>query len=302
MDVVHIQRFVAAADYRHFRRAADHLNVTQPSLTRSIQLLESILDVQLFDRGPRGVTLTVFGEAFLPHARSLINDRERAVSAIQEIKGLGQGQIRVAVARSFVNEIVPSAIMEIIQKSPHIVINIIESHIPAALDLLREGSLDLCFGLHAPWLDQTNITFDAMWERRLFMVGRASHPLAGSQENTLEALAAYPWIIPDEDELVLRWRHGFERLGIAVPASPIRTSSFSLLRSCLLAGDFVSPMEQDSMRSELKSGQLVVLRKNEPESNFQMGVFSRSGRTMTPVAQALIAAVQKAGNALVAQD
>jgi len=73
-----LRYFVAVADELSFTRAAERLFVAQPSLSRQIAALERALRVALFERGPRGVTLTAPGEALLPTARQLLADWEHA--------------------------------------------------------------------------------------------------------------------------------------------------------------------------------------------------------------------------------
>ena len=64
---------MAVVEHGNVRRAADHINLSQPALTKSIHNLEDELGVQLFTRGPRGVAPTIYGEILLPHARLLRN-------------------------------------------------------------------------------------------------------------------------------------------------------------------------------------------------------------------------------------
>ena len=63
--------FVAVAAEMNFHRAAERLNMTQPPLSRQIQLLERNIDVQLFDRSGRNIRLTAGGRRFLVEAQDL---------------------------------------------------------------------------------------------------------------------------------------------------------------------------------------------------------------------------------------
>ncbi|MFI6833795.1 LysR family transcriptional regulator [Kribbella sp. NPDC050241] len=69
VDLRLVRYFLVMAEELHFTAAARRLYVSQPALSNQIRRLEGLLGVQLFERSPRGVTLTAAGEAFLPHAQ-----------------------------------------------------------------------------------------------------------------------------------------------------------------------------------------------------------------------------------------
>ncbi|MFJ1895269.1 MULTISPECIES: LysR family transcriptional regulator [unclassified Streptomyces] len=83
MDTEALRTFVRAAELGRLQHAADELGVTQQAVSKRIAALERELEVHLFTRTPRGVELTLDGQAFLPHARSVVAGVERAVSAVR---------------------------------------------------------------------------------------------------------------------------------------------------------------------------------------------------------------------------
>ncbi|MFE1930101.1 LysR family transcriptional regulator [Streptomyces sp. NPDC059474] len=78
LDLRLVRYFTVVAEYGNFGRAAIGLHLAQPSLSRQIQRLEAQLGVRLFDRSPQGTSLTDAGRAFLPGARILLHEAERA--------------------------------------------------------------------------------------------------------------------------------------------------------------------------------------------------------------------------------
>ncbi|MFK4540742.1 DNA-binding transcriptional LysR family regulator [Streptomyces tendae] len=83
MDTEAVRSFVRAAELGQLRHAADELGVTQQAVSKRIAALERSLGVRLFTRTARGVEPTLDGQAFLPHARSVVAHADRAVAAIR---------------------------------------------------------------------------------------------------------------------------------------------------------------------------------------------------------------------------
>ncbi|MGW7514439.1 LysR family transcriptional regulator [Streptomyces sp. NPDC054796] len=93
MDTEAVRSFVRAAESGQLRHAADELGVTQQAVSKRIAALERRLEVRLFTRTARGVELTPDGQAFLPHARSVVASADRAVAAV----GPGSRALRIDV-------------------------------------------------------------------------------------------------------------------------------------------------------------------------------------------------------------
>ncbi|GAA1038807.1 LysR family transcriptional regulator [Virgisporangium ochraceum] len=93
MDLDAVRTFVTAADSGQLQEAAVALSVTQQAVSKRIAALERHLEVRLFTRTPRGVRLTVDGQAFLPHARELLRVAERADASVRP----GRRALRVDV-------------------------------------------------------------------------------------------------------------------------------------------------------------------------------------------------------------
>ncbi len=83
MDLEAVRTFVAIADARQFSEAAIELSVTQQAVSKRVAALEKDLGVRLFTRTARGAQLTVDGQAFLPHARDLLQAEERAAASVR---------------------------------------------------------------------------------------------------------------------------------------------------------------------------------------------------------------------------
>ena len=91
MELRHLRYFVAVAEEATYAAAARRLAVAQPALTRQIHALEWELDVELLERGPKGVALTPAGEVALVSARHVLRQVD---AAVERARGSSEGIVR----------------------------------------------------------------------------------------------------------------------------------------------------------------------------------------------------------------
>lgn len=140
--------FVAVAEELHFTRAAERLNMTQPPLSRQIQLLENELGVQLLDRTNRTVRLTPAGRSFLIEARRILHQSEHAALAVRRVSTGEAGAIAVGFTAASAYSALGSLLETARTALPGVEILLRELVTRDQLGALGEGSLDL--GLARP--------------------------------------------------------------------------------------------------------------------------------------------------------
>ncbi|MEB3035084.1 transcriptional regulator CynR [[Mycobacterium] nativiensis] len=101
MELRHIKYLLAVADHQNFTRAAEALHVSQPTLSQQIKQLEQALGVELLDRTGRAVRLTDAGSAYVHHARLALRDLDAAERAVNDVRDLSRGNLRIAVTPTF---------------------------------------------------------------------------------------------------------------------------------------------------------------------------------------------------------
>ena len=97
MDVKQLRFFQGVAECESFTKAAEQLHIAQPALSIAIKKLEDELDVLLFNRRDRKISLTAEGEALLLHAQSILQGVNNAKQEIADLRGLLKGEVRVGL-------------------------------------------------------------------------------------------------------------------------------------------------------------------------------------------------------------
>src|SRR5437016_9259966 len=100
MEIHQLAYFESVSRHLHFTRAAEELNVAQPSVSQQIRKLETELGAPLFHRMKRRVALTEAGKTFLPHARAVLRQLEEGRVEVQELSGLRKGTLAVGAPPS----------------------------------------------------------------------------------------------------------------------------------------------------------------------------------------------------------
>src|SRR6266852_98940 len=100
VEIDHVEAFVAIVRRGGFTRAATSLHLSQPAVSRRLDLLEREVGQRLFDRARGGARLTEAGRAFLPHAEALLASMRDGVEAVQALDRADHGAVTLALSRS----------------------------------------------------------------------------------------------------------------------------------------------------------------------------------------------------------
>ncbi|MWA15542.1 LysR substrate-binding domain-containing protein [Streptomyces sp. BA2] len=265
--------------------AAAELHVTQPAATRSLHELEDILGVTLFERGPRGIAATVFGEAFTQHARAVLAQLTQAGRHVVELADADRGTVIVGTHLAGSNVLLPRAIARIKERRPYLTVIVREASPEALLLDLEAGRIDFIVGrLTVP-------SGEGMVRRKLYdesveLVVRAAHALAGKADVDLAELMDYPWILPGAETALRREvEEFFTRHGFALPMNRVETTSFLTVRQLLLETDVVAVLPSLIVRDDTRIVRLPVALDPIGHS---VGLTLSAARTLSPSAEALI--------------
>ncbi len=179
-SLVQLTHFVAVAEELHFGRAAERLGMTQPPLSRQIQLLERDLGVQLFNRTSRLVTLTPAGKAFLVDAHSILRESQRAALSVRKASAGKSGMLRVGFTGGSVHNGLATILSTAREVIADVEVELLEMVTTAQLDALSDSRLDI--GLVRPPLTRPDLSSQSIVREDLIAAIPHGHELADSDE------------------------------------------------------------------------------------------------------------------------
>ena len=192
MELRHLRYFLAVAEERHFRRAAERVFVTQPTLSQGIGTFESELGAALFDRSNRKVRLTPVGEVLLPHARRVVEAAERAEAAVRAAAEGRAGTLRIGYEPAVMRDGLPQALRAFREDVPDVSLDLIEIEGHVQADRLRDNDLDV--GMLLLPVEAVHLVVEPLFSRGVSVVMPDDHPLAASDTIRLADLAGVPHV------------------------------------------------------------------------------------------------------------
>lgn len=179
----------------NLRRSAAALSLTQPAATRMLQELEQTLGVKLFERSPRGMAATPYGEAMIRHAGAVLADIDSAREELAALAEGSHGRVAVGTLMSTSSLLLPRAIARAKADAPRLQVAVHEGTHEQLLAALLAGDVDVMLGRVLPGTAQESVTVEILYREEFRVVCGAGNPLAGRRVK-LGELVDRPWILP----------------------------------------------------------------------------------------------------------
>jgi len=280
---------VAVEQHHSLVQAAQHLGLTQPTVTKALQETEAILGVPLFNRTNRGVEPTSYGSALARHARVVIAEMRNAEDELADLRDGTGGRVAVGTMIAASARLLPEAIVRLKLERPHVVVVVREGDNDILMPALRRGELDIVVGRLPQFSDREGVVQEALYDEIACLVVRPDHPLAGQSSISPADLEDCGWILPTPQTTLRRQLDKFFYDNcLKVPARLVESVSAAVNLHLLLNADVIAAMPYQSVRGLSLSGQLKLLPIALPATLGPVGVSRRSDADLSPVCEALM--------------
>jgi DNA-binding transcriptional LysR family regulator len=270
------------------RKAADHLHMSQPAVSRAIADLERTLGVTLLDRGSQGVEPTVYGRALLDCGVAVFDDLRQGLRSIEFLADPTVGEIRIGSNEALIAGLLPAVFSRLRRQHPGVSIHIMPVAIPARQrNELSERKVDVIVGRITSSIGE-DITADVLFHERTFVVAGLQSKWARRRKIELAELANEPWSLPSPDTLIGSLiADAFRASGMRFPPRGAAMGTLHLFNALLASEPFLAVVP-GSLLQFGATPPLKVLPVNLPIPAWPVGIMTLKNRTLTPVVTSFI--------------
>lgn len=215
MNLNQLYYFKVLARLEHYTRAAEELQISQPTLSQSIASLENELGVRLFEKRGRNIMLTQNGRAYLKHVESALSELSEGRSAVEKFNRAENGHVRISFITNVGAFIVPRLITGFIANpmTQGISFSCREGNTNDLLNGLKDERYDMVICSKKD--NEPSLDFTPLISQSLVVLVPVDHPLAEKRSLTLKETAKFPFImhIPDSGMRTIENRL-FDNVGV----------------------------------------------------------------------------------------
>lgn len=291
MDLRQLEYFLRVARRRNISLAAAELNITQPSLTKSIKLLETELGVRLFDRLARGVELTDYGRTLQRHAETIHVQTADAFTEIAVMRSGAFDTISVGAGPAWLRRHLPLAVAQTVTRYPGARVRVGGGFDEELFRSLRGGEFDFVVAELPQPEDRRGLDVRPLTSDELGICCRAGHPLTQRRRSAARDLLEFPWVLlPRRTHAQRRLTAFFTMQHLSPPDTVVETNSHAFLLNMLRHSNALTFTASRTVDIEEGAG-LVMLNVPRLRIRREAGIVLRRGGFLSPVAEHLIASL-----------
>ncbi len=286
MDLGQLDAFLQVAEQRNFSRAAEALGLTQPSVTARIQALERDLGESLFERNGRGVRLTEVGDSFLPHVQRVLKALHDGKDAVQSLRKLELGTLRLGAAPTISTYVLPALLKEFSSRYPGLDVSVRTDYSQQIVQMVLadEVQMGLERGTTHPEVETIPLYSDDV-----ILVTAADDPLAEQEAVGIKDIAKRRLIMFNRGSSYYALVDSALR-DAGVPVSPaMELDNMEATKKMVEVGLGIAMLPRVAVAQEVERGELREIEvKNMTMPRREVALIYRKGRPLSRAATAFI--------------
>ncbi len=289
MDLYQLETFVAVAREGSITRASERLHLSQPAVSAHIKAIEDALGLAVFERTPRGMSLTGEGERLLSKAEQTLADQRELMAEATRIKGRLAGKLRLGAGSNSNGEAVGRLLTVLAERFPDVEVVLSHGTSQDILTGIRNGSLDAGFYNEVGEPEPEVATLEVA-RFGIYLVAPPKR-VAVSEPPDWKALAELPWIYPASSACCGRTAESLFRANAIRPKRIISVDREAVTRTLIAGGTGVGLLHADTAREAQARGEVDLLF--ESGALVRVLFAHRASRAQDPLLTAAVSAVRR---------
>ncbi|MDF2642975.1 MAG: LysR family transcriptional regulator [Pseudomonas sp.] len=288
-----LRLMLALQELGSLRRAADHIGMTQPAATKMLHEAEDLLGVELFERLPRGMRPTPFGETVIYYARMVFAELSGMREELVALESGNLGRVAVGAIPALASGLLTRTIAHLKDSHPRLSMSIQVDTSDVLVQALLQDQLDIVLGRIPSGARAEELIFDSLGEEALCVIAGAQHPLAHADNLNWAELQNMTWVLqqhPSPMRSIIN--QVFHNARVDIPSSIVETTSIMTLLSLVQQTDMlgVTPL---SVVEDYPGRDLLAVLPIDFEARLPpYGLITRRHRIQSSAMQAFINSVK----------
>jgi len=239
MELQTLRGFYWTGVHSSFSKAGKVLNIGQSAVSHQVKALEEELQVKLYQRAGRGITLTPAGRILMAYVDIILQTLDNIESHFAELAGSPEGTVTMAAYRGIMQYKLPQIVQSFKKKNPEIRLVILNKPLDREiLDIVSAGDAD--FGITSSWNDFVDLSFYEVWSYDMFLCVPSNHHLAGRLRVSLKEIVREPLILYEQENSIRRKTESVFKENNLAYSIVIETSGATVIQEYVKIGQGIS--------------------------------------------------------------
>jgi DNA-binding transcriptional LysR family regulator len=289
MDLKVLEAFCRIVELKSFSRAAEAVELTQPTVSAHIKTLEGEVGIRLFDRAGRAVKPTQAGELLYGYARRILTIRDEAWQALGEHKGGLTGHLTVAGSSIPAAYLLPALVAEFKRKHPAVGLTLAAGDSRGVAREVAEGRIEVA--MVGARFDEARLRYERFAEDELVLAVPPDHPWADRATVRPQELLGQSFILRERGSgtrKVMEEALAARGVNPASLRAALEVTSSEAVRQALKAGAGIAIVSRRAIEDEIRYRQLIVLGVQGLRLRRDFFLVSHRSRPRSPLAEAFL--------------
>jgi len=280
---------LAVVQCKSMAKAAEHLAISKPVISKVIADLEHVLGVRVLERDRHGAEPTSYGAALLKRGITVFDELREGVKDIEFLVDPEAGDVRIGCNHILATSFVSAVVDRLSRRFPRIVFHVVARQAETLHRELSERNVDFLVARRLGTLADERLGFELLFDDIDVVAAGAQNPWVRRRRIELAELMNEVWVLPPPDNVVGSVAmKAFRARGLGYPRTTVVSDSPHVRMSLLATGRFLSIFPASALRFPAKSQDVRILPIELPLAHMPVGIVTLKNRTLGAVARLFI--------------